>query len=80
MKLLRRHKAVLLVLGIYWPVIFWLTHIPVPDVARQSGMSDKTMHVDFPGLVCRQSLSKSWVGQPQGMDCSGNSHWICGNR
>jgi hypothetical protein len=45
MKLLRRHKAVLLVLGIYWPVIFWLTHIPVPDVARQSGMSDKTMHV-----------------------------------
>jgi len=45
MKLLRRHKAVLLVLGIYWPVIFWLTHIPVPDVARQSGMSDKTMHI-----------------------------------
>jgi len=45
MKLLRRHKTVLLVLGIYWPLIFWLTHIPVPDVARQSGMSDKTMHV-----------------------------------
>ena len=44
MKLLRRHKAVLLVLGIYWPIIFWLTHIPVPGVARQSGMSDKTMH------------------------------------
>lgn len=35
----------MLVLGIYWPVVFWLTHIPVPDVARQSGMSDKTMHV-----------------------------------
>jgi len=45
MKLLRRHKTVLLVLGVYWPLIFWLTHIPVPDVARQSGMSDKTMHV-----------------------------------
>ncbi len=45
MKLLRRHKTVLLVLGIYWPLIFWLTHIPVPQVARQSGMSDKTMHV-----------------------------------
>ena len=45
MKLLRRHKTVLLVLGIYWPLIFWLTHIPVPDIARQSGMSDKTMHV-----------------------------------
>jgi len=45
MKLLRRHKTVLLVLGIYWPLIFWLTHIPVPDVARQSGIGDKTMHV-----------------------------------
>jgi VanZ family protein len=45
MKLLRRHKTVLLVLGIYWPAIFWLTHIPVPQIARQSGMSDKTMHV-----------------------------------
>ncbi|MHC4927416.1 MAG: VanZ family protein [Planctomycetota bacterium] len=45
MKLLRRHKSILIALGIYWPVIFWLTHIPVPDIARQSGMSDKTMHV-----------------------------------
>ena len=45
MKLLRRHKSILIALGIYWPLIFWLTHIPVPDVARQSGMSDKTMHV-----------------------------------
>ncbi len=45
MQLLRRHKFVLIALGIYWPVIFWLTHIPVPDIARQSGMSDKTMHV-----------------------------------
>ncbi len=45
MQLLRRHKSVLIALGIYWPVIFWLTHIPVPDIARQSGMSDKTMHV-----------------------------------
>ena len=26
-------------------MIFWLTHIPVPALARQSGMSDKTMHV-----------------------------------
>ena len=45
MKLLRRHKSVLLALGIYWPFIFWLTHIPVPVIARQSGMSDKSMHV-----------------------------------
>ncbi len=45
MRLLRRHRTVLITLGIYWPVIFWLTHIPVPQIARQSGMSDKTMHV-----------------------------------
>lgn len=44
-QLSKRHKTILLTLGIYWPLIFWLTHIPVPDVARQSGMSDKTMHV-----------------------------------
>jgi hypothetical protein len=45
MKLPRRHRSVLLALGIYWPFLFWLTHIPVPMVARQSGMSDKMMHV-----------------------------------
>jgi VanZ family protein len=45
MKLPRRHKSVLLALGIYWPFLFWLTHIPVPALARHSGMSDKTMHV-----------------------------------
>jgi len=45
MRLLRRHKSVLIALAIYWPVIFWLTHIPVPQIARQSGLSDKTMHV-----------------------------------
>jgi VanZ family protein len=42
---LRRHKYILLCLGLYWPVLFVSTHIPIPDIARQSGMSDKTMHV-----------------------------------
>jgi len=45
MKLLRRHKSVLLALGIYWPFLFWLTHSPVRAMARQSGISDKIMHV-----------------------------------
>jgi hypothetical protein len=45
MKLLRRHKSVLFALGIYWPFIFWLTHIPMPAIAGQSGLSDKTMHI-----------------------------------
>jgi len=30
---------------IYWPGLFVLTHIPIPQLARQSGMSDKMMHV-----------------------------------
>jgi len=29
---------------IYWPGLFVLTHIPIPQLARQSGMSDKMMH------------------------------------
>jgi hypothetical protein len=45
MQILRRHKYVLWSLGIYWPVLFLLTHIPVPQIAGQSGMSDKLMHL-----------------------------------
>lgn len=45
MKLRRRHKYCLIALAAYWPLVFTLTHIPVPDIARKSGMNDKTMHV-----------------------------------
>jgi len=45
MQIPRRHKYVLLSLCIYWPVLFVLTHIPVPKIAEQSGMSDKLMHL-----------------------------------
>lgn len=45
MTILRRHKTILIALAVYWPAIFILTHIPVPDLARRSGMSDKTMHL-----------------------------------
>jgi VanZ family protein len=45
MQFLRRHKYILWSLGIYWPVLFVLTHIPVPKIASQSGMSDKMMHL-----------------------------------
>ena len=44
MPLLRRHKYMLMALLVYWPGLFVLTHIPIPDLARQSGMSDKVMH------------------------------------
>ena len=44
MALSRRHKYSIILLSIYWPAIFILTHIPVPRIAGYSGMSDKTMH------------------------------------
>jgi len=44
MPLKHRRKYVLTVLVVYWPVLFLLTHIPIPQIARRSGMSDKTMH------------------------------------
>jgi len=45
MKITKRTKTVWAALAIYWPVLFILTHIPIFDVARKSGMSDKLMHV-----------------------------------
>ncbi len=45
MLLSRRHKYILMCLLVYWPGLFILTHIPVPQLARDSGMSDKTMHI-----------------------------------
>ena len=45
MKITKRMKTVWAVLAIYWPVLFVLTHVPILDVARKSGMSDKLMHV-----------------------------------
>lgn len=45
MLLSRRHKYILMCLSVYWPGLFILTHIPVPQLARESGMSDKTMHI-----------------------------------
>ncbi|MDI6448923.1 VanZ family protein [Anaerobaca lacustris] len=40
----RRRKVIILLLALYWPVLFVLTHIPVPPVVRQANMSDKGLH------------------------------------
>lgn len=45
MPFLRRHRYIIAALAVYWPALFIATHMPVPGIARQSGMSDKTMHV-----------------------------------
>jgi VanZ family protein len=51
MVLLRRHKYILLSLGLYWPVLFISTHIPMPNLVQTTGMSDKTMHVLAYGVL-----------------------------
>ncbi len=51
MALLRRHKYILLSLGLYWPVLFIATHIPLPNLTEKTGMSDKTMHVLAYGIL-----------------------------
>ena len=44
MALSRRQNMTILALILYWPALFILTHVPVPDVVRQADVSDKTLH------------------------------------
>ena len=44
MALSRRHKVSIISLLIYWPGIFVLTHIPIPQLVRRAGVSDKALH------------------------------------
>jgi len=41
----QRQKVLLAALGLYWPLVFILTHIPIPEPVRQAHMSDKSLHV-----------------------------------
>ncbi len=45
MALSRRHKIVIFLLIFYWPVLFILAHIPIPQAVRESGVSDKSLHI-----------------------------------
>ncbi len=44
MALLRRQKLIIILLLFYWPAIFILAHIPVPQFVYQAQLSDKTIH------------------------------------
>ncbi len=44
MALARRQKAILISLLLYWPAIFILAHIPVPQFFHGAQVSDKTLH------------------------------------
>ena len=44
MALSRRQKLTIISLLFYWPSIFILSHIPIPQLVRQAGLSDKALH------------------------------------
>ncbi len=44
MALSRRQKLTIIALLIYWPAIFILAHIPIPELVRKVGVSDKVLH------------------------------------
>jgi VanZ family protein len=43
-KLSFRRKVTLILLVLYWPTLFILAHIPVPQFVRQAQVSDKSLH------------------------------------
>ena len=45
MAMVRRQKAVIAALVLYWPTLFVLAHIPIPEVVRRADVSDKSLHV-----------------------------------
>ena len=44
MTLSRRQNVTILALILYWPTLFVLTHVPVPELVRKADVSDKTLH------------------------------------
>jgi VanZ family protein len=44
MAMTRQQKVTILALALYWPTLFVLAHIPIPDVVREAGISDKSLH------------------------------------
>lgn len=44
MAMVRRQKTLIAALVLYWPTLFILTHIPIPDVVRRAHVSDKSLH------------------------------------
>lgn len=40
----QRRKVMIVALALYWPTLFILAHIPMPDVLTRARMSDKSVH------------------------------------
>jgi VanZ family protein len=44
MALSRRQKVIVILLIVYWPSLFVLAHMPIPELVRRAGVSDKGLH------------------------------------
>jgi VanZ family protein len=44
MTLSYRQKIIITSLVLYWPALFVLSHIPIPQLVREAGVSDKSLH------------------------------------
>jgi len=44
MGVMQRKKVTVILLVLYWPTAFVLSHIPMPQVVRDAHMSDKSLH------------------------------------
>jgi len=44
MRMMQRKKVTIVLLALYWPTAFVLSHIPMPQVVRDAHMSDKSLH------------------------------------
>ena len=44
MALSRQQKITTIVLVFYWPALFVLAHVPIPQLVRRAGVSDKSLH------------------------------------
>jgi len=44
MGMMQRKKIVVVLLALYWPAAFVLSHIPMPQVVRDTHTSDKSLH------------------------------------
>jgi VanZ family protein len=44
MAISNRQKLIIISLLFYWPAVFILAHIPIPELVRKAGVSDKSLH------------------------------------
>src|SRR4030042_1856722 len=44
MSLTQQQKIATCILVLYWPVLFILAHVPIPNFVQKAGISDKSLH------------------------------------